>query len=82
MAVFAGYALNSVQYLFMQDRSFQTWKKCKVRLQPSLNNADSHQPCQLENLCNTSDVSKPDALKLVNSGARQTELYVYNMTLV
>lgn len=61
-------------YLFMQDRSLQTWKKCKARLQPSLNNAGSHQPCQLENLCDISDVSK--TVELVKSSASQTELHM------
>ncbi|XP_068730065.1 threonine aspartase 1-like [Montipora capricornis] len=40
------------------ERSFQTWKKCRERLQVSINSDDFHRPCQLDNLCNISNESE------------------------
>lgn len=46
-----------MQLFFIQDRSTQTWQKCKSRPQLSKSVEEEHKPVRLENLCDLSNVS-------------------------
>lgn len=49
-----------MQLFFIQDRSSQTWQKCKSRQQLSKSVEEEHKPVRLENLCDLSNVSSSE----------------------
>ena len=47
-------------FTLLQDRSIQTWKKCKLQQQQTLipNESESNKRLKIEDLCNVANVSK------------------------